>query len=284
MSAALIPLALFLINETTKDIYVLPGEAAAQIEGARPCAPIKTNIASTTFSVSTLDQFCTSVAQGLIPRVNSVVKTTWSMEHAQSVGGVIRSLQFLPNLRADVPIWPPEIPFSLAGLTTAAGMSIVVGVKTPDKQPALIERLDVWSRLDERFTRAYWSRSMNDPTYASTQARIIARMGTYIQRAWKSQPVFKEKPEMMRILVDKKISERELAVIESMIKAYSKGAPESAISPIEVRREGIVYQTFAGKNRQADILNRLSRELPAFRAQALTEGPADVSVMLATPN
>lgn len=284
MTAALIPLAMFLVNETTRDIYVLPPEAAAQIEGAKPCAPFKANITATTFSNANLDQMCTSLAQSLFPKVASVMKTTWSPEHAQSVGHVIRSLQTVPNLRADVQVWPPEIPFSLAGLTSSSGMNLVFGVKTPDKAPAVLERVDVWSSTEDRFVRTYWSRSMNDPTYSSSQARIMARVGSSIQRSWKAKSGPGDKPDVLKILVDKKISEREIAVIENVVKAYSKGAGDGSIAPVEVRKDGIVYQIAVGRARQVEIVNRLNRELPTFKSLSLADGPVDISVLMAAPN
>ncbi|MEN9809326.1 MAG: hypothetical protein RLZZ488_893 [Pseudomonadota bacterium] len=284
MSAFLVPLAMFLINETTKDVYVLPPEAAANIEGAKPCAPLKATIAATTFTAAMLDQLCTVTAQGLLPKISSQTKTSWSVEHAQTVGQAIRSLQSLPNLRSDAPAWPPEIPFSLSGLTSSSGMSVVIGVKTPDKQPAIIERIDAWSNVDDRLTRAYWSRSMNDPTYAFSQPRIIGRMGLFIQRAWKGQSKSNQRIETLKVLVDKKISEREIALIESVVKAYAKGAGDNPIAPVEVRKDGIVYQTAAGRVRLNDIVARLQRDLPAFKSQALADGPADISIMLSSPN
>lgn len=285
MSATvLIPLAVFLINETTRDLYVLPPEAAAQIEGARPCAPIKASIAATTFTSATLDQMCTALAQGLVPKLSQAVKTNWSVDHAKAVGTVIRALQSAPVLRADAPVWPPEIPLSLTGLTASSGATMVFGVKLPEKQPAAVERIDVWSSIDDRFTRTYWSRSMNDPMYLSSQARIIARMGSYIQRAWKGAAPVAAKPNMLKILVDKKISEREISIIENVVKAFSKGNADAAISPVDVRKEGIVYETSASRAKQAEVLARLTRELPSFRAQNLPEGAADISVMLVAPN
>lgn len=284
MSAVLVPLAMFLVNETTKDVYVLPPEAAASIEGAKPCAPLKASIAATTFTAAMLDQLCTVTAQGLLPKINSQFKTSWSVEHAQSVGQAIRALQTLPNLRPDAPVWPPEIPFSLSGLTSSTGMSVVIGVKTPDKQPAIVERIDAWSSADERLTRAYWSRSMNDPTYSFSHTRVVGRMGLIIQRAWKGQSKPIQRIETLKVLVDKKISEREIALIENVVKAYTKGAGDNPIAPVEVRKDGIVYQTAAGRVRLNDIVTRLQRDLPAFKSQALADGPADISVMLPAPN
>ncbi|MFZ9520146.1 MAG: hypothetical protein ACO3A4_06675 [Silvanigrellaceae bacterium] len=284
MPAALLPLAIFLINESTRDLYVLPPEAAAQVPGAKPCAAMNSNIAATTFSAATLDQMCTSLAQSLLPRVNSVAKTTWSVEHAKATGFAITALQSVPGLRADAPVWPPEIPFSMAGLNSSEGMNLVFGIKIADKSPAIVERVDVWSNVDGRFTRAYWSRSVHDPTYNSSQARIVQRVGSYINRAWKSQNNQVEKAETLRLLVDKKISEKEMSTVESVLRAYSKGGPEASVLPVEVRKDGIVFRTSTHKGKQADVLARLTRELPALKTRAVSDGSIDLSVMLAAPN
>ncbi|NBW80497.1 hypothetical protein EBR21_01970 [bacterium] len=284
MSAALLPLAMFLINESTRDIYVLPPEAAEKLPGVKPCAAINSNISATVFSPATLDQMCTSLAQGLLPKVNSVTKTNWSVDSAKVIGSAILALQSAPGLRTEAPVWPPEIPFSMAGLTSTNGMNLVVGIKIADKVPALVERVDVWSNIEGRFTRVYWSRSMNDPTYTSSQTRIIQRVGSYISRAWKSQSLLADKPETLKLLVDKKISEKEMAIVESVLKAYSKGASEVSVSPTEVRKDGIIFRTSTNKSKQAEVVARLARELPALKTQAVNDGSIDVSVMLSAPN
>lgn len=283
MTVALIPLAVFLINETTKEIFVLPPEAARSIEGTKPCAPIKANITATTFSAATLDQMCTSLAQSLLPRVNGVMKTSLSSDHAREMAATIRSLQLAPTLRPNAPVWPPEIPFTLAGLTEPKGMNMVFGVRMNANQAVVLERIDLWSSVNKRFTRTYWSRSMNDPTYSSSLARITMRMGAQVSRAWKSQQAIKQNPDTLNLLVDKKISEREMAIIENVLKAQVKGAAESVISPAEVRKDGIIYRTSAAKSKQSEIVARLSRELPALQTRSLTEGPVDVTIMFGAP-
>lgn len=282
MSSSLVPLAIFLLNETTKDIYVLPPEAAVQIEGARPCAPIKTNITAATFFSSTLDQMCTSVAQSLLPRVNSMFKISLSTDHATAVGAAIRALQTVPGLRNEAPVWPPEIPFTLSGLTSSSGMNILIGVRTADKQAAILERIDVWSSLNDRLTRTYWSRSLNDPTYSSVPSRILTRVSTSIQRAWKKQSSIAENQEALRIIIDKKVSERELTVIENILKAHGKRSEEIVFFPTEVRPEGIVYQTSVKKSKLFAVVGQLARELPTFRSQSLDKNPVNISVMSAS--
>jgi hypothetical protein len=283
MSVLLVPLAVFLINETTKDIFVLPSDAVSAVEGAKPCAPIKTNIVANTFTSATLDQMCTSLTQTLLPKIGSVVKTGFSSEHAQKIGGMIRSLQTAPAIRANAPLWPPEIPFSLSGLTSPEGMTLVFGVKIAGNQAVVLDRIDVWSNINGNFTRTYWSRSLNDPTYSSTMGRITARVGSQIQRVWKGAKVTRQPEENLKIIVDKKISERELAVIENVLKTQLKVAPELLMLPVDVNKDGIVYATAVGKARRSDVAGRLSKELPVFQTSTLSEGPADIKVMLGAP-
>lgn len=282
MAAGLIPLAIFLLNETTNDLYVLPPEAASQVDVARPCAPMKATITAMTFSASTLDQMCTQLAQNLVPKVNALIKTQFSVEHAQAIGKAIRALQTAPGLRSELSVWPPEIPFSLSGLTASEGMTLFFGVKPADKQATSIERVDIWSNIEGRFSRAYWSRSMHDPMYLSPQSRILSRVTSFIQRTWKTQTkaIEKDKSKVLRILVDKKISDKELNTIESVVRASTKGAIDNALSPVEVRKDGIIYQTLAAKAKQDDIVARLARELPTFRTQVIEDDAVDVSVLL----
>ncbi|NBO39446.1 hypothetical protein EBU99_12785 [bacterium] len=282
-TTALVPLAMFLVNETTRDIYALPAEAAARIEGAKPCASIRTNITATEFSVASLDQMCASLAQGLLPKINSTVKTTWSSEHGAEIGGLIRSLQNLPSLRREAQVWPPEIPFTLSGLSRPVGMTVVFGVKVIDKQPVLLERVDLWSQVDGRFLRNYWSRSIHDPTRSAPVAKVLQRVGSNLQRLRKGSATPPVRQESIRVLVDKKISERELASLENVIKALGKGTADTNLVPIDVRKEGLVYQTQIARSKLDDVVGRLQRELPAFKAESVEEGPFDVRLVIAAP-
>jgi hypothetical protein len=285
MPAAAVSLAMFLINETTKEIYTLPAEADGKLSWAKPCAPFKTTITASTFSSATLDQMCTSLAQSLLPRISGVLKTTWSNELMRTNGTTIYNLQSAPVLRSDAQLWPPEIPFSLTGLTAVNGMNIVVGVKIPEKTPATLERIDVWSNLDGKFTRVYWSRAINDPTYRADLPRITQWIGGQIQRAWKSSPTpaATETVGKISLLVDKKISEKDLTTIENVVRSSVKGASASALWPIEVRKTGILYQTLLDKSKQSEIAKKLIRELPAYRVQKNSEDSADLSLMLTLP-
>lgn len=280
---ALVPLAMFLLNETTRDLYVMPAEAAARIDGAKPCASIKLNIVVTEFSASSLDQMCASLAQGMLPKINPAVKTTWSSQHASDVGSLIHQWSRMGGVRREPSIWPPDAPFSVLGLSRPAGVTVVFGVRTTEKQPTILERVDTWSQVDGRFLRSYWSRAIHDPTNAQPVARILHRAGAGFQRAWRAPSAPAPKQDLVRLLVDKKITERELASMETVIRAYSKGPADIQLVPIDVRKEGILYQTQIPKLKLQEIVARLTKEMPAFRTQSMTEGPIDISLMVSAP-
>jgi hypothetical protein len=226
---------------------------------------------------------CTSLTQGLLPKIGAVMKTSLSGEHAQAMGTIIRGLQNVPSLRSNAPVWPPEIPFTLSGLTAPEGMNLVFGVKISGNQAVVLDRIDVWSNANGAFTRTYWSRSMNDPTYSSSLARVTARVGSQIQRVWKGAKTSIRTDDTLKILVDKKISERELAVIENVLKSQLKGSADLLISPVDVRGDGIIYATAVLKSKRSEVSARLAKELPVFQTSVLNEGPADLKVMLGAP-
>ncbi|MEY4065672.1 MAG: hypothetical protein RIR26_1880 [Pseudomonadota bacterium] len=282
-AASLVPFALFLLNETTRDLYVFPQEAASQIESARPCASMKANVTLTEFTSASLDQMCASLGQSLLPKVNAVVKTQWSLEHAGVIGGLVRVFAGLPTVRKDGSVWPPEMPYTMTGLSVPNGISAVVGVKVSEKGIALLERVDLWSQVDNRFLRTYWSRSTQDPTGTWPVSRILQRVGNGFQRSWKSQPAGPLRPETVRVLVDKRMSERELTAFEGIVKGMTKGNSESVLVPVAVRGDGIVYQTPIPRAKNQELADRVTKELPVYRSQVLSEGPAEVSLMLAAP-
>ncbi|MBM3382452.1 MAG: hypothetical protein FJY29_08435 [Betaproteobacteria bacterium] len=282
-ASALVPLAMFLINESTRDVFVMPGEAAARIEGAKPCASIRINVVATEFTPATLDQMCVLLAQGMLSRVNGVVKTTWSSEHAAKVGGMIQGLSGFGHLRNEAQVWPPEVPFSVVGLNQPTGVSVVFGVKALEKRPVQLERVDAWAQVDGRFLRSYWSRSIHDPAYYAPISKALQRIGTSFQRAWRAPTSPALKQDALRILVDKRISERELATLESVVKSLSKGAADTQLIPIDVRKDGILYQTQVPKPKVQDVIARFGKDLPALKAQSLGEGAVDISLMVAAP-
>jgi hypothetical protein len=161
-------------------------------------------------------------------------------------------------------------------------MNVVLGVKIAGSQAVVLDRIDVWSSLNGSFTRTYWSRPMNDPTYSSTMARVIARVGSQIQRVWKASRNAGPTEQNLRILVDKKISEREIAVIENVLKSQIKSFTEPLISPVEVSKDGIIYATPVGKAKRPEVVARLAKDLPVFQTTTLSEGPADIKMMLGT--
>lgn len=284
MSAtALVPIAMFLINETTRDIYVLPAEAASRIEGAKPCASIKLNVAVPVFYASSLDQMCASLAQGMLPKISSVVKTTWSTDHATRVGGIIKNLASLRGVRREPQVWPPEVPFTVSGLSQLQGVSVVFGVRVSEKQAALLERVDAWAQVDGRFLRSYWSRSIQDPTNSSTVVKILQRIGSSFQRSWRAPSAPPPNQEALRILVDKKISERELASLETVVKAMSKGVADTHLVPVNVDKNGIRYQTNIPRGKIQEVVARFSKEIPALKAQIMNDGPVDISLTVAAP-
>ena len=282
-SSALIPLAMFLLNEATRELYVLPPEAAVRVEGSKPCAPIKANITATEFSASTLDQMCAFLSQSLLPKISPLTKAFWSSEHANRIGTMIRQWGVMGGVRSEAQVWPPDVPFGILGLNQPRGISVVFGVRAVEKQAALLERVDVWSQVDGRFLRSYWSRSIYDPTNLQPATRAIHRVGTGFQRAWKSPSAPEARQELLRLLVDKRISERELASLESVIKGFSKSAPDIQLVPIDVRKDGILYQTQIPRGKVQDVISKLSKDLPVLRAQATAEGPVDISLVLAAP-
>jgi len=282
-AASLVPLAIFLLNETTRDLYVFPQEAASQIESARPCASMKANVTLTDFTSASLDQMCASLGQGLLPKLNAAVKTQWSLEHAGVIGGLVRVFAGLPTVRKDAGVWPPEMPYTMTGLSVPNGISAVFGVKVSEKGIALLEHVDLWSQADNRFLRTYWSRSTQDPTNTWPMSRILQRVGNAFQRAWKSQPAGPLHTETIRVLIDKRMSERELTVFEGIVKGMIKGNAESVLVPVAVKGEGIVYQTPIPRSKNQELADRVTKELPVYRSLLSGEGPAEVSLMLAVP-
>lgn len=282
MSAAvLVPLAMFLLNESTRELYVLPAEAAAKFDGAKPCVSIRTSIGQPVFYASTLDQMCAYLAQKTLPKLNASIKTTWSSDHGAKIGMTLRNLIERGTGRENAPVWPPALPFSVAGLSSQHGVVALFGVKAIEQQPAMLERVDIWAQQQAQFNRTYWSRAMHDPTRFLDTGKVMRKVGVQIRRTWSAANGGLGTSAGVRVLVDKKITERELSLLENVVKQYSKSKADVLLKPVAVQKEGIVYQTVTQMEKVQEFQDKLSRELSAFKIESVVGGSADLSIKLA---
>lgn len=279
-TTVLLPLTMFLLNEATRELYVLPAEAATKFEGVKPCVSIRNTFGNPVFSSQTLDQMCAYLAQQTLPRLTGSIKTKWSSDHGARVGMIIKNLIERGNSRESAPVWPPDIPFSVAGLSSVAGVVVLFGVKAVEQQQATLERVDVWAHHNGQFKRTYWSRSMNDPARFLDSAKAIRRLGSQIRRTWATKSEAPDSANKIRIMVDKKISERELSVLESIVGSFVKVKAESFLSPIGVRKDGIVFQTLVARDKTQDLQGRLSRELSGYSLEQVSDESVDFFLKL----
>jgi hypothetical protein len=271
---------MFLLNEATRELYVLPAEAASKFEGAKPCVSIRNTFSSPIFSSQTLDQMCAYLAQQTLPRLTRSLKTTWSSDHGAKVGMTIRNLVERGNSRENAPIWPPDIPFSVAGLSQMSGVVVLFGVKAVEQQQASLERVDVWALHNGLFKRTYWSRSIHDPTRFLDSAKVIQRLGSQIRRTWAASPPALDSSDKIKILVDKKVSERELSMLETIVSSFAKSKTEILLSPIGVQKDGIVFQTLVGRDKIQELQSKLSSDLSGYKLEAINDGTVDISMKL----
>lgn len=279
-AAALVPLAMFLLNESTRELYVLPAEAAAKFEGVKPCVSIRNTISQPVFYSNTLDQMCAYLAQQTLPRLSASLKTTWSSDHGAKVGMTLRNLIERGSARENAPIWPPALPFSVAGLTGQNGVVALFGVKAIEQQPAMLERVDIWAQQQARFNRTYWSRAMHDPTRFLDTGKVMRKVGVQIRRTWSAEGSELGMGAGLRILVDKRISERELTILENVVKQFSKSTSGVLLKPVAVQKEGIVYQSGAQLEKVQEFQDRLSREMSGFKIESVAGGSADLNIKL----
>lgn len=279
-TAVLVPLTMFLLNESTRELYVLPAEAAAKLEGAKPCVSIRNTFGNPVFSAQTLNQMCAYLAQQTLPRLTSSIKTTLSSDHGAKVAMTIRNLIERSNARESAPVWPPDLPFSVAGLSQLPGAVVLFGVKAIEQQQAILERVDVWANLDGQFKRTYWSRSIQDPNRFQDPARVIQKLGVQIRRTWaapaSASASASASSDSIQVLVDKRVSGRELSLLESVVSSFAQGKAKATLSPVAVRKDGIVYRTYVGRDKLQELQGKIARDFPGFKVESLADGPADL--------
>jgi hypothetical protein len=278
-----IPTAVLVLNEQTKETFVLPAEGL-------PSQPVSMS-ASTERSPEFL------FYQGVLPSPNAIMKDVNSLQttlseraglfwHASrkklsslnvqlSAPFAESAMRFLTSSAALAAtsseprsVWPPALPMSASTLSGQEGLLLVFTVRGADKT-SVLEKVDYLRfQATEGMTRVYWSRSMNDPTLAETPAQAIDKVGASLIRNLKAGKPQEISAAHARIVVDKKVGDRDLLSVESLLKSFSVSG-EFVLVPYEVTKADIRYQTPLKSDQSSRIVERINKTVPGVLARMI---------------
>jgi hypothetical protein len=271
-----IPLVALLVNELTREVYVLPPESVPtnQPENGSvrflPATPLNTK---GIVSVDKLNASDTPLPDRLGMLMQHVGKrighTRYSQEYAASVMSFVINSGFLEkNITQGRPPWPPVTGFALSPLAKGNGIIAVFSYRSGDKS-GILSSID-FTRIDAgSVIRSYWSRNLNDPTAADKTSEAVEKVVAHFQKS-QTAPKPGRVENRLRIAIDRRVPERDLAQIESAIKTIAAASVEAPLVPIAVDRNDIRYQTSIEVGQLDTFIAKLKSTLPALNARKIS--------------
>lgn len=274
-SVLTVPLAALLIDERTNDIFVLPPEAAVKVQGKVNNFSVKPGKYSKTpdplhrelDSVETqLSDRLGSFAAAVTKRMTGLTfeyNTTWAENALQFVNDSF-SLRAFSTLK-QLP-WPPASGLAASTLKSDEGALFVFTVRSSDKT-GILEKADLIRIRSSGHTRSYWSRHLNDPTQKETVPLVLDKLSAhYVKQQRLKLPMFNE--TKLRLIVDRKVSERDVAKIEDALRSISLGG-DFLLVPYEVNKNDIRYNTPVEFSRQERLIAKINKDIPNVYARVV---------------
>lgn len=280
-------LATLLVDEKSREVYVLPPEAVAALQGAqdaqggqgtqisRGAFVFKAGVARTG-KVTEVD--VNSQSTPLAERVGvfaqaALMKMTQGPAMFYNADWARQVLEFLGTAATTVTsaqaeqrsTWPPALAFSASPLAQGRGYVLVFSVRNAEKSGAL-EKLDFLRFSEGHTTRSYWSRHVNDPTLQESAFKAIEKVAGHFKRQQKlALPEVSE--TSLRLIVDKKVGEKDLVAIEGILKAMAGG--DVLLLPYEVTRADVRYATPVQTSKLGKVVEKIRAGVPGVYARAV---------------
>jgi hypothetical protein len=271
-----LPMTALLVNELTREIYILPPEsvpAEQPTDGLARFLPATPMTNKGAVSVDKLNALDTPLGERLGLLMGYIGKrlgsTKYSSEYALSVMNFINNSGTLEKgLTQGRPPWPPVTGFALSPLAKQNGIIAVFSFRNGDKT-GILSSIDL-TRIDSgSIVRSYWSRNLNDPTASDKTSEAVEKIISHFQKS-QAAPKPGRRENRLRIAIDRRVSERDLAQIESTIKTLATSPSEIPLIPIAVDRNDIRYQTPIDVGQSDSFLAKLKTALPALNARKIS--------------
>ena len=292
-SKDLIPYTSFLIDEKNRSIYVTPAKAlgrfAVERTGAlpngfqlKPAAARATKPSQDPFVNSTdtpLDERATLFSQRVLVALQNpklVTRPSWTSDILKFVFTSTEMDSSDPQENGKR-IWPLRLPWTFSTLYNNPGIVSVFVVRSDDRA-GVLEKAEIVGFSGAHFTRQYWSRAQNDPTYQDQPSKVLDRISAAFVRAAKQKKPF-SRPENLEIFVDKSVSERDIVLIEAQIRPFALGH-EHLLIPKSVDGQGVRYTTPLPRDQSARIRERMAKALEKNNVELRQTEDGNISLTL----
>ena len=268
-----VPFAALLIDEKSHDVYVYPPEAVPQSEQEGSYYHFKpasaSNIKPTEFQLSSLESSlpdrATVFASLTLSKLSSL-RVHSNVAWAREVVVFLEGAGKLQTVRAQNRPWPPSVTLAASPLLQKQGVVAVFTVRNSEKS-GILEKLDLARFAQGHLIRSYWSRSIQDPALTEKVPKVFERMTTHFLKQIKS-PKIQNHDGVIRLIVDKKVPEKELAAVEGILRSYVVGN-DNILVPYEVTRADVRYFTPVVNTRIDRLLDRIKKDVPGVHARAV---------------
>lgn len=284
-SASSLPTAVLLMNEATREVFLLPPESVTSTPQAsayysfRPAAVVRT--VSSAEKANATD---TPLAERVTYFASVVQKRLGTLRLDSNWGEfVVNFVAASGNLAAALnkteSAWPPPQGLAASTLAQKNGQLFVFTVREAGAGSTL-EKIDLMKFYENgRIDRTYWSRSLNDPTRAESALSALEKATSQFQKITKLQPMPYDSTKM-RIVFSKLTSERDVLTTESAIKSTLAEANDALLIPHEVSPSEVQYQTPLDIAKFSNFATRLKELNP--KLMAVKQGETNlVSVQVA---
>lgn len=264
------PAAAILIDETTEVIYTIPAiplsSSNAQIQTGKQYKRAPTERVLLNPELSPSDKLG-AYAFALSRHLEGHALEFDPLLAENTVRFILEAKETRGQAGAKTQLWPPFGGISASTLKPHAGIVMVFTTKGADKA-AIIEKVDI-IRLKGggQHNRSFWSRNLNDPTRKEQPNKIFEKVSShFLKQARSTLPATSD--NKVRLIVDKKVSDRDLAAIENIFRPVALGA-DIVFVPYEVNKADIRYHTGVETSRAAKLVARINKDVPSVYARVV---------------
>jgi len=270
-----IPFSSILINESLKEVYILPTDAMLinnlEIDGKDFKKFWREGISyiNPNLNIDKINNYKTSDAEKIGFYTNYLSKKlpnfrldlNWSSH-------VIKEIKDYYLEDKDITKCPFNINYNSSSLINLSGAIFIFCVSTENSMLKL-NKVDLIKFQSNTVYRSYWSRNINDVLSEENAQKILDKALASFQKSFKQKEIEISSDNVI-IVLDKKITDKEIIIIENIIKNINSQIFDYLLLPLNVDKNNIKYQTAVNKKQINIFLEKLKIQLSNTKVKNIT--------------
>lgn len=286
-----VPVATFLFDESTNEVFVYPtleGESYTSKRFKVTSIPFRSE---KLYSENDVNSLAVPLLERTIRYTSSLKKSfpknsleldgRWAATAFKAVDIAISAIDGAAN--STTQRWPIPLSIVNANLPAKTGVVFIFTVRSGDKS-GVLEKVDYIKFSEKNPTRTFWTRHLHDPTYKEQPTKIFERVFSFYQKSssFKSpEPI----PTAIKIIIDRRVSDKDVSALESILKSFTKGTDITLI-PFEVTRDDFRYATSVDPSHIERVASKINVDLIHLFARVVPSADKNQLqvVVKSTPN